>query len=95
MRTTCIWQRYLSYDYQLIPGDGSQVILYLATNSLPDHCYYTKNPEKYPLGSDSAFNSIILATFWNLKPSEMDYYLDDEDYRVVIPEAALDIICDQ
>lgn len=39
IRTTCKWQRFLSYAYTPASVYTDPVDVYIATNGLPDHCY--------------------------------------------------------
>ncbi|CDW91426.1 UNKNOWN [Stylonychia lemnae] len=52
LKTTCVWQRYLSVDCS---GSTNSPRIKIFSNSLPNHCYFAQT--SYPIGSSSSYNA--------------------------------------
>ncbi len=65
-RNQCTWRRYHG---ELCKGSSSAPTLISATNSLPNHCYYSETSP--PFGSASAFNTYVFVRNWNLDVTQL------------------------
>jgi hypothetical protein len=69
-RNTCNWQRILFFGcFETNSGD---VAYSLATNSLPNHCYYASNNQ--PIGNDNEYNMYAFQGYFNVPTKDMTDY---------------------
>lgn len=69
VRQSCSWQRYYYF------GCNGDWTFDVATNSLPNHCYYTNtNP---PVGSATTFDQYAFSNAWNLAINNMSDFLSN------------------
>lgn len=96
-RNSCQWQRYFFFG---CANSGSMAEFSIATNSLPNHCYY--NQITAPIGSSDTFNVYYYTALFNLPIGEMDDFTEQPrgtkvtDYVYSIFETQTDVntLCD-
>ena len=73
-RSSCSWERYF-FLFCLSPAvTGSGTGLRLATNALPNHCYYT-DTDQYPVQTQTPdFDEYVLKMVFNLPWTSTDSY---------------------
>lgn len=70
-RNSCTWLRYLGVDCWT-EADPSITYYNIATNSLPNHCYYATN--NAPIGSNTFFDVYTFGGVFNNKIKNMEEY---------------------
>lgn len=66
-RTTCLWKRV--FAAQCVQAVNGPVVLKIATNSLPNHCYYGQLNS--PRGDETLYNVYRFDIGFNTAPLDM------------------------
>lgn len=95
MRTTCTWKRYLAYDYEVNSG---VVTAFIATNSLPNYCFYQDaaiSPLRF-FGNANNYNAYVWSFVFNQPLEDYDTTLTNNAFTTYTTQATLESAqCDQ